>query len=107
MQPIRTIWTILVGDHPGIIPVKFGQNPMSSVRGEGVLVKKFTHDGQRPVTIAHPEHFVLRWAKNNENNQGNTKDLILAAKEKNSCIIHHAVYGDWLISETYTIALVP
>jgi len=20
-------------------------------------------DGQRPVTIAHPEHFVLRWAK--------------------------------------------
>ena len=21
-------------------------------------------DGQRPVTIAHPEHFVLRWAKN-------------------------------------------
>ena len=22
-----------------------------------------THDGQRPVTIAHPEHFVLRWAK--------------------------------------------
>jgi len=24
-----------------------------------------TDDGQRPVTIAHPEHFVLRWAKNN------------------------------------------
>jgi len=23
-----------------------------------------TDDGQRPVTIAHPEHFVLRWAKN-------------------------------------------
>jgi hypothetical protein len=22
-----------------------------------------TDDGQRPVTIAHPEHFVLRWAK--------------------------------------------
>ena len=34
MQPIRTIWTTLVGDHPGIIPVKFGQNPMSGFRGE-------------------------------------------------------------------------
>jgi len=26
----------LVGDHPGIIPVKFGQNPMSGFRGEDV-----------------------------------------------------------------------
>ena len=59
MQPIRTIGTTLVGDHPGIIPVKFGQNPMSGFRGEGV--KKFTHDdGQRPVIIAHLEHCVLR-----------------------------------------------
>jgi len=29
-------WTTLVGDHPGIIPVKFGQNPMSGFRGEDV-----------------------------------------------------------------------
>ena len=36
MQPIRTIWTTLVGDHPGIILVKFGQNPMSGFRGEDV-----------------------------------------------------------------------
>ena len=36
MQPIRTICTTLVGDHPGIIPVKFGQNPMSGFRGEDV-----------------------------------------------------------------------
>jgi len=34
MQPIRTIWTILVGDHPGIIPVEFGQIPISSLREE-------------------------------------------------------------------------
>jgi len=26
----------LVGDHPGIIPMKFGQNPMSGFRGEDV-----------------------------------------------------------------------
>jgi len=26
----------LVGDHPGIIPVKFDQNPMSGFRGEDV-----------------------------------------------------------------------
>jgi len=74
MQPTETIWTPLVGDHPGIIPVKFGQNQMRGFRGEDVLVKKFTHyalrttdDGQRPVTIAHPEHFVLRWASNVQN----------------------------------------
>jgi len=36
MQPIRTIWINLVGDHPGIIPVKFGQNPMSGFREEVV-----------------------------------------------------------------------
>jgi len=36
MQPIRTIWTILVGDHPGIIPVEFGQIPIRSLREEVV-----------------------------------------------------------------------
>ena len=36
MQPTGTIWTTLVGDHPGIIPVKFVQNPMSGFRGENV-----------------------------------------------------------------------
>jgi len=30
MQPIRTIWTILVEDHPGTIPVEFGQIPMKA-----------------------------------------------------------------------------
>jgi len=27
MQPTGIVWTALVGDHPGIIPVKFSQNP--------------------------------------------------------------------------------
>ena len=70
MQPIRNIITTLVGDHPGTIPVHFGQIPISSSR-EDVKEKKFTHnawqtthdDGQRPITIAHPEHLVLRWVK--------------------------------------------
>jgi len=44
MQPTRTI---LVGDHPGIIPVKFGPNPMSGFRGEDVWVKKFKHAARR------------------------------------------------------------
>jgi len=26
----------LIGDHPGIIPVKFGQNPISGFRGDVV-----------------------------------------------------------------------
>jgi len=38
MQPTETFWTTLVGDHPGIISVKFGQNPMSGVSEE--VVKK-------------------------------------------------------------------
>jgi len=42
-QPIRTIWTNLV-DHPGIIPVKFGQNPMSSFKGQDVNM--LTQEGQ-------------------------------------------------------------
>jgi len=40
-----------------------------------VYARRTTHDarrtaddGQRPVTIAHHEHFVLRWAKNTQNN---------------------------------------
>ena len=32
MQPIRTIWIILVGDHPGIIPAEFGQISISGSR---------------------------------------------------------------------------
>jgi len=36
MQPIKTIWTILVGDHPGTIPVQFGQIPISGSREEVV-----------------------------------------------------------------------
>jgi len=36
MQPIRTILTILVGDHPGTIPVELGQIPISGSREEVV-----------------------------------------------------------------------
>ena len=36
MQPIRTIWKILVDDYQGTIPVEFGQNPKGGFRGEDV-----------------------------------------------------------------------
>jgi len=36
MQPIRTIWTIFVGDHPGTIPVQFGQIPISGSKEDVV-----------------------------------------------------------------------
>jgi len=36
MQPTGTVWTTLIGDHPGIIPVKFGQNPISGFREDVV-----------------------------------------------------------------------
>jgi len=36
MQPIKTIWTILVGDHQGTIPVEFGQITISGSREDVV-----------------------------------------------------------------------
>jgi len=36
MQPTGTVWTTLIGDHPGIIPVKFGQNQKSDFREDVV-----------------------------------------------------------------------
>jgi len=36
LQPTETVWTTLIGDHRGIIPVKFGENPMSGFREEDV-----------------------------------------------------------------------
>jgi len=36
MQPTGTVLTTLIGDHPGIIPVNFGQNPMRGFRGDVV-----------------------------------------------------------------------
>ena len=36
LQPIRTIWIILVGDHPGTIPVEFSKIPISGSREEVV-----------------------------------------------------------------------
>jgi len=36
MQPIRTIWTIFVEDHPRTIPVEFGKIPISGSREEVV-----------------------------------------------------------------------
>ena len=36
MQPTGTVGTTLIGDHPGIIPVKFGQIPISGSREDVV-----------------------------------------------------------------------
>ena len=36
MQPIKIIWTILVGDYPGTIPVQFGQITISGSREDVV-----------------------------------------------------------------------
>jgi len=34
--PTGTVWTTLIGDHPGIIPVKFGKIPISGSREDDV-----------------------------------------------------------------------
>jgi len=36
MQPIRTIWTISVGDHPGTIPVEFSRITINGSREDVV-----------------------------------------------------------------------
>jgi len=36
MQPTGTVWTILIRNHPGIIPVNFGQIPISGSREDVV-----------------------------------------------------------------------
>jgi len=36
MQPTGTVWKKLIGDHPGIIPVKFGQIPNSGSKEDVV-----------------------------------------------------------------------
>jgi len=36
MQPTGTVGTTLIGDHPGIISVKFGQIPISGSREDVV-----------------------------------------------------------------------
>jgi len=38
MQPIGTVWATVLGDYPGIIPVEFGQIPIS---GLGEVVYSF------------------------------------------------------------------
>jgi len=40
MHPTGAAWTTLVGDHPGIIAVKYGQNPVSAFSWD-VSVKMF------------------------------------------------------------------
>jgi len=37
IQPTGTVWTTLIGDHPGVIPEKFGQIPINSSREDVVF----------------------------------------------------------------------
>jgi len=53
MQPIITIWIILVGDHPGIIPAEFGQIPISGSREE--VVWSFPYIIQCKIVIPGPK----------------------------------------------------
>jgi len=46
MQPTETVWTTLIGDHPGVIPVKFGQIPISGSREDVVWSFPYTIQGK-------------------------------------------------------------
>ena len=70
------LWSILKVHHLRIISVKFHWNLLGGFRGEEFLSNCSRTDGRedgrtggrtdgrRSITIAHPEHYVLRWAKN-------------------------------------------
>ena len=60
------ILAVLVGSHPGNIPVKFEAHWPKGSGGISFWSKLMTtqDDGHWLITIAHHEHFVLRWAKN-------------------------------------------
>jgi len=60
MQLIRTIWIILVGDHPGIIPAEFGQIPISGSREE--IVWSFPYIIQRKIVTPGPSSIVTQGA---------------------------------------------
>ena len=64
MQWTETIWTTLKEDKPRIIPVKFGQNPISGLgvmlfkdceRTDGQTDDDDEDDGRWVITIAHLE----------------------------------------------------
>ena len=57
------LWSVLKEHDLRIISVKFDWNLIVSLGEEDffVIVNRRTDD--RPITIAHPEHFMLRWAK--------------------------------------------
>ena len=40
MQPIKTVRTTFVGNHPRIIPVKFSQSPVCGFSGKDVFKRK-------------------------------------------------------------------
>ena len=62
MQPAGSVRTSLVDEHLGIIYVyvKFGQNPISGFRGQGVYVKTLMDDARRwTAAIGRPQLLTL------------------------------------------------
>jgi len=67
MQLIRTIWTILVGDHPGTIPVEFGQNIVSGSREDVVWTFPYKiqcKNVKTPLVGDHPGIIPVKFGQN-------------------------------------------
>jgi len=50
MQPTGIFRTPLVEDHPRIIPVMFGQNPVNGFREEDIMVTMLMQEAQHMMT---------------------------------------------------------
>jgi len=74
MQPTGTVWTILIGDHPGIIPVKFGQIPISGSRED--IFWSFPYIIQRKIVTPRRGHFWPQGHNLNNFGRGSLDDAI-------------------------------
>jgi len=74
LQPIKTIWTILVRDHPGTISVKFGQIPVSSSREK--VVWSFPNVIQCKIVTPDQGQFWPQWYNLNDFGRGPLDDAI-------------------------------
>ena len=93
-----TILTITVGNHPKIIPVKFGQNQFCSFRGADVLSELVKQTQNRSRTKS--SHFVLRWAKRPQPTVDHGAKMHLKVEHRNG--MHSSTFiGEYVNEHTH------
>jgi len=50
MKPTRTVWRILVGVRPKLIPVQFGENPANGFGVENIIARLTMDEGRSNIS---------------------------------------------------------